>query len=216
MSTAFRTIQGNPTRWDGLLDCLQMLSGGCLIAFMLCHTLLVSSVILGPGVLDGIAGFFESTGLAQVGGPLVFVLFIAHFLLAARKLPIRFESQKVIWDHARMMSHGDTWLWGIQAVTAMIILLMGTIHVWEVLTDLPITAAKTAENIQGGAWLAFFLILIPVVWLHTGVGLYRIAVKWSFIQDNSRKAFKNKVMMLVLAFMGIGFVTLLRVMFLDY
>ena len=168
-SSAYPTAPG---RRDGLLDALQMLSGVGLILFMWAHMILVASVVIGPGVMNAIAEFFESTGMAQVGGPLIFLLFLVHFLLAARKLPFRFERQKVIWAHSKMMRHPDTWLWVVQAVTAMLILIMGSIHMWVVLTDLPITAAKSAARIQGGFWLVFYLILMPMVELHVGIGFY--------------------------------------------
>ena len=45
----------------------------------------------------------------------------------------------------------------------MIILIMGGIHMWTVLTNLPITAAKSAARIQGGYWLVFYMILLPLV-----------------------------------------------------
>ncbi len=206
---------GRVAKWDGLLDWAQMLSGIGLILFMWAHMILVASVIVGPGVMNAIAEFFEATGLAQVGGPLIFLLFFVHFLLAARKLPFRFERQKTIIAHARMMRHPDTWLWLVQVGTAMIILLMGTIHIWVVLTDLPITAAKSAARIQGGFWLAFYLVLLPMVELHVGVGLYRICVKWGLIKDSGRKGLKKKENLLTLIFICIGIAALLRFWFLS-
>lgn len=215
MSIDSRTIAGKTARWDGLLDFLQMLSGAGLILFMWCHMLLVSSVIVSPSWMNGIAEFFEATGMAQVGGPLIFLVFLVHFFLAARKVPFRFEAQKTIWEHARMMRHGDTWMWVVQVVSAMIILLMGAIHMWVVLTDLPITAAKSAARIQGGFWFAFYLILLPLVELHVGVGLYRIGVKWGFVQDKGRGIFKKRENILTLVFIVIGLATLIRFMFLN-
>jgi len=215
MSTNSRTIAGRSARWDGLFDFMQMASGAGLILFMWCHMILVSSVLIGPGVMNAIAEFFEATGMAQVGGPLIFLVFLVHFFLAARKVPFRFEAQKTIWSHARMMRHGDTWMWVIQAVSAMIILLMGAIHMWVVLTDLPITAAKSAARIQSGFWFVFYLILLPLVELHVGIGFYRIAVKWGFIKDDSRSMFKKKENILTVGFITIGLLTLLRFMFLN-
>lgn len=206
---------GKSGKWDGAMDWIQMISGASLILFMWCHMILVSSVVISPAVMNSIAHFFEATGMAQVGGPLIFLVFLAHFVLAARKIPFRFDGQKTIWQHARMMRHGDTWLWVVQAVSAMIILIMGSIHIWVVLTDLPITAAKSAARIQGGFWAAFYLVLLPLVELHVGIGFYRIAVKWGFIKDKDRATFKRGENMLTLIFIGIGVITLIRFMFLS-
>ncbi|MCM0756427.1 succinate dehydrogenase/fumarate reductase cytochrome b subunit [Desulfovibrio aminophilus] len=206
---------GRPTKWDGLLDWLQMLSGAALILFIWAHMLLVASVIIGPGVMNAIADFFEATGLAQVGGPLIFLLFLGHFLLAARKVPFRFDRQKTFWSHATMLHHQDTWLWLVQVVTAMLLLLMGTIHMWVVLTDLPITAAKSAEVLQKrSGWLLFYLLFGPLVHVHLGVGLYRIGVKWGFVGQAGRARFKRFVTILVLVCVGLSLLTLLRFSFL--
>lgn len=215
MSIDSGVLPGKSRRMDGLLDWMQMLSGAGLILFMWAHMLLVASVIVSPGWMNAIAEFFEATGMAQVGGPLVFLLFLTHFFLAARKLPFRLEGQKTIWSHARMMHHADTWLWIVQAVSAMLILLMGAIHMWVVLTDLPITAAKSAARIQGGFWFGFYMILLPLTELHVGIGFYRIGVKWGFITDDRRGIFKKRENILTLAFIVIGFAALLRFMFLN-
>lgn len=205
---------GKSGKWDGVLDWLQMLSGASLILFMWCHMLLVSSVVISPEIMNGIAHFFEATGMAQVGGPVIFLVFLTHFVLAARKIPFRFDGQKTVWQHAKMMRHGDTWLWVVQAVSAMVILVMGSIHMWVVLTDLPITAAKSAARIQGGFWAVFYLFLLPLAELHVGIGFYRIAVKWGFVKDKDRAKFKRGENMLTLMFIAIGLVTLVRFMFL--
>lgn len=203
-----------PTRSSAVLDWLQMLTGAGLILFMWMHMVLVASVIFGAGTMNAIAAFFEATGMAQVGGPLIGLVFLAHFVLAARKVPFRAEQQSRIWKHARMLGHRDTWLWLVQVVTAMLILIMGAIHMWVVLTDLPITAQKSAARIQGGFWMAFYLFLLPLVELHVGVGLYRIAVKWGFVGRETRPRLKRFEYGITGIFVFIGLITLLRFYFL--
>ncbi|MBW1789370.1 MAG: succinate dehydrogenase/fumarate reductase cytochrome b subunit [Deltaproteobacteria bacterium] len=201
-----------PGRTSAYLDWLQMLTGAALILFMWSHMVLVASVNLGANVMNAIAWFFEASYMAQVGGPLIGCTFLLHFVLAARKIPFRAEQQRVIWKHSRMLHHLDTWLWLVQAFTAMIILIMGAIHMWTVLTDLPITAQKSAARIQGGFWLVFYLILLPMVELHVGIGFYRIAVKWGFIRKKTRKPFKKFENILTGIFILIGLLTLVRFM----
>ncbi|HKI81333.1 MAG TPA: succinate dehydrogenase/fumarate reductase cytochrome b subunit [Pseudodesulfovibrio sp.] len=195
---------------DAALDWLQMLTGASLILFMWCHMLLVSSVVISPNVMNAIAHFFEATYMAQVGGPLIFLTFLVHFALAARKIPFRAEGQGTIWAHAKMMKHRDTWLWVVQAATAMIILILGAIHMWVVLNDLPITAAKSAARMQHFWWFLFYMILLPSVELHVSVGFYRIAVKWGFVKSEQRKGFKRFETTLFSIFMVIGVITLIR------
>ncbi|MCJ7683091.1 MAG: hypothetical protein MUO68_02220 [Desulfobacteraceae bacterium] len=202
----------SPGVTSALFDWLQMLTGVGLITFMWSHMLLVASVNLGAGAMNTLAHFLEATYMAQVGGPLIGATFLLHFILAARKVPFRVEQQSTIWKHARMLHHLDTWLWLIQAGTAMVILIMGSIHMWTVLTDLPITAAKSAARIQGGFWLVFYLILLPMVELHVGIGFYRIGVKWGFIKRSNRKGLKRFENILTGIFILIGLITLIRFM----
>jgi len=202
----------SPGVTSALLDWLQMLTGAGLILFMWSHMVLVASVNLSSETMNTIARFFEETYMAQVAGPLIGATFLFHFILAARKVPFRVEQQSTIWKHARMLHHHDTWLWLIQAFTAMIILIMGSIHMWTVLTDLPITAAKSAARIQGGFWMVFYLILLPMVELHVGIGFYRIGVKWGFIKRSNRKGFKRFENILTGIFILIGLITIIRFM----
>ncbi|MBU1274694.1 MAG: succinate dehydrogenase/fumarate reductase cytochrome b subunit [Proteobacteria bacterium] len=199
-----------PTMVSAYLDWLQMLTGAGLILFMWSHMVLVASVNLGANVMNTIAHFFEATYMAQVGGPIIAATMLVHFVLAARKIPYTSEAQGVIWRHARMLHHTDTWLWLIQALTAMVILIMGSVHIWTVLTNLPITAAKSAARVQGGFWGVFYLILLPMVELHVGIGFYRIAVKWGFIKRSGRKKFHRFENIWTGVFILIGLITIIR------
>lgn len=152
--------------------------------------------------------------MAQLGGPFIAFSFLLHFVLAARKVPFRSEQQSAIWGLSQQLRHTDTRLWMIQAFTAMIILIMGSIHMWTVLTDLPITAFKSAARIQGGFWLVFYLILLPMIELHVGIGFYRIAVKWGFVRRRERKGFKKFENILTAFFILIGLISLARFWFL--
>ena len=207
---ASRTFTGlaHTTRNEAYLDFLQMLTGVVLILFMWSHMILVASINLGSGVMNAIAEFLESAYLAQIGGPFIAVIFLVHFVLAARKLPFRLNEQTSIWSHSVRLHHLDTWLWVVQAATAMVILIMGSIHMWTVLTNLPITAAKSAARIQGGWWLVFYLILLPMIELYVGIGFYRIGVKWGWIRRANRRFFQGIEKKLTLTFIIIGLVSL--------
>jgi fumarate reductase subunit C len=190
-----------------------MFTGVALILFMWSHMILVASVNLGPGVMNAIANFLEKTYLAQTGGPLIALIFLVHFVLAARKIPFRAKEQKMMWEHSVRFNHLDTWLWNVQAVTAMIILIMGSVHMWTVLTNLPISAAKSAARVQTGWWLFFYIILLPMIELHVGIGFYRIGVKWGWITRSNRKGLKRFENKLTLVFVTIGLITLFTLYF---
>jgi fumarate reductase subunit C len=208
MTTPTMSHYQRGSRTAAYLDFLQMLTGVGLIFFMWSHMILVASVNLGAEAMNSLARFLEDTYLAQTGGPMLAVVFLVHFILAARKLPFRSMEQREIWAHSKRLRHLDTWLWVVQALTAMIILIMGSVHIWTVLTNLPITAAKSAARIQGGFWLVFYIILLPLVELHVGIGFYRIGVKWGWITRARRPFFKRFENLLTLGFLIIGAVTL--------
>ena len=208
------SVSSNTAKASAWLDLVQMLTGAGLVLFMWAHMLLVSSVVISPGLMNAIAAFFEETGLAQVGGPIIGGVFLFHFIVAARKMPFRLQEQKTFWQQSVMLNHADTWLWLVQVVTAIVILIMGSIHMWEVLTNLPITAVRSAARGQNGFWLVFYLILLPLVELHVSIGFYRIGVKWGFIKRQNRSQAMKAKKILFGIFMFIGLTTLLRFYFL--
>lgn len=210
------TQEGLPVgKLSAYFDWLQMLTGAALVLFMWCHLILVSSILISPRAMNALAWFFETTYMAQVGGPLIFLAFLVHFVLAARKIPFRSQEQRIMWANAKRMRHRDTWMWIVQAGTAMGILILGSIHMWVVLTNLPITAEKSAARIQTGFWFVFYLFLLPMVELHVGIGFYRILVKWGFLDRPGRKVIKKKENLLTAIFIAIGLLSLLRYYFLP-
>jgi len=208
MSSQTLAVSRPSLRTAAYLDFIQMLTGVGLILFIYGHSILMASIDLGPETMNRMAKFLEDSYMAQVGGPLIAIIFLVHFVLAARKIPFRSQEQRIMLDHSRRLHHLDTWLWVIQAGTAMIILIMGSIHIWTVLTALPISAAKSAARIQGGSWLIFYIILNPLIQLHVGIGLYRIGVKWGVITRSNRPFYKLFVTILTLIFITLGAFTL--------
>lgn len=198
-----------------VMDLVQVFTGLALVVFMYLHALFVASILLGPQVFNSLADFFERYYLVQVGGPLLALVFLLHFFMAARRIPFSQQDQKKVWATSRMLGHRDTWLWTIQVVTAMVVLIMGAIHIWVVLTDLPITADKSAARIQTGFWLGFYLLLLPMVELHVGAGWYRLGVKWGVIKSSARKKAKRAEYYVTGFFILLGLATLARFMFVS-
>ncbi|MCJ2163426.1 MULTISPECIES: succinate dehydrogenase/fumarate reductase cytochrome b subunit [unclassified Pseudodesulfovibrio] len=198
-----------PNQYAALLDWTQMLTGAILILFMWGHMLMVASVNLGVDAFDWIAKLLEAFLLTQVFGPVIGLLFLIHFAVALRKIPVRSFEQISIWRQATMLRHKDTWLWLVQAGSAMLILIMGSAHMWVVLGDLPITAAKSAARV-GGLWLPFYLLLLPLAELHVGIGLYRIGVKWGFISRRNRTFCHRTEVIVTAGFILIGLTTLVQ------
>jgi fumarate reductase subunit C len=199
-------LAGTPL--PGRLDVAQALSGVALALFALAHAVFVGSVIVGPGVMDALGAFFEATYLAQIGGPLLFLLLFLHFALAARKMPLRTGELLTFIRHAQAVKHADTRLWLVQAGTALVVLALAPVHMLEVLASLPVEAAKSAEREAGR--LAFYSALLVCVGLHMSLGLYRAGVKYGFIGGDGRSLWLRRAWALAALYCGIGLCVMLR------
>ncbi len=189
------------------LDFFQVLSGVLLAIFVFGHLCLVSSVLLGPQVFDGLAWFLEEVYIAQIILPCIFLLIIAHFVIAARKMPFKQGELTVYLKHAKAMNHKETWAWLAQVVTGIVLIAFALIHVWEVLADLPITTEKSAARMQEAGAGLFYLVLMLAAWIHVGIGIFRMGVKYGYITANLRKKATFYICMLVVACLCIGLLT---------
>ena len=171
---------------SGYTDVIQMLTGVLLCCFVLMHMVLVSSVILSPKIMDSLAVFLETSYLAQIGGPIILLVMILHFILAARKMPFSPLELREFWRQAKMMHHMDTWLWLVQVATAIVIL-----------SNLPISADKSAAAIQGGM-VPFYLVLFAALDLHIAIGLYRVGVKFGILNRENRLKWRKYALYLVI------------------
>ncbi len=102
-----RTISKTPL--SGRLDLLQSLSGVILAFFVLVHLCFVSTILLGPSIMDGLGWLLEELYLVQIFGPLLFFLIIFHFLLASRKMPFIPCGLTVSLRHALAMRLTGPW-----------------------------------------------------------------------------------------------------------
>ena len=164
----------------GTLELATSVSGLALAAFMLMHMSLLSTVLIGARTMDDLASFLERSYLVQIGAAPLILLGIAHVFLAARKVPTTFQQQWVLVRQMRRLNHLDTWTWAFQVLSGAALLVFVSIHLWVMLTDLPIEAAKSGDHVSG-IYLWFDIPFVLLVQGHIFVGLYRIAVKWGLL-----------------------------------
>ena len=187
------------------MELCELGTGLLLLGFLQFHLLAVSSIIFGAAAFNRDSARMDEYYISYVGIPLVILAILAHGLLAMRKAPWKFQEMRVFLQHSRRLAHLDTWAWGVQIVTGLIILVLAAIHVWSVLLTWPIEAASSAARIQGGYFSSFVLLLLAAE-IHAMVGLYRILVKWGWFH---RKKFTPYLVYATIGFVGLGFVTLL-------
>ena len=197
------------TTLSGRMDFAQAATGVILALFTLMHLVFVSTVLLSPSIMNGLGWVLEELYLAQVGGPIILLLMVAHFILAARKMPFQVGSLPVFFRHAKAMKHCDTWLWLAQVVTAVVVLVMVSIHVYVILDTLPIEAAKSALREQSG-WTPFYFVLLVCVGVHLSVGLFRVGAKYGFITEANRAVWTKRMWCLIGAYIALGCLTMIR------
>ncbi len=193
----------------GRMDFVQAVSGVLLALFTLMHLVFVSTVLISPSLMNGLGWVLEELYLAQVGGPLILLLMVLHFVIAARKMPFQVGSLPVFIRHAKEMRHCDTSLWLAQVATAIVVLVMVSIHVYVILDSLPITAETSAMREQNG-WTPFYLLLLICVGVHLGIGLFRVGVKYGYITEATRALWTRRTWCLIGAYIALGILTIVR------
>lgn len=196
------------------LDFWQAASGALLALFVCVHLILEGSVVLSPALTNGIAWLLEATFLTQVVAPVIILLVVFHFWIAARKMPFRANELAIFVRHSRSLREADTWLWLVQVFTAVVILAGAFFHVYTVMTDLPITVDGSSKRLHDG-WLAFYVIFLPCIILHTGIGIYRLAVKFGICSRAGRDRFRKAVWIIMACYLALGTLALARVWFLG-
>ena len=208
-------------RWPARLDLLQSLSGLGLALFMIAHSFIVGSLLLGPDVFEAVLSV--SDGTLIFGHPVpalhvlvacsVALLFAVHAALALRKFPEGYRQYRTFRDHAQAMRHSDTSLWLWQVITGFLLFFLVSVHLYTIITQPdrigPFEAATRV--VQGRAWL-LYLLLTPIVQFHSLVGLYRLALKWGWIGSSdpvrARKQLRRVLWPAMAFFIVMGLLTL--------
>jgi len=199
-----RPIVVRPSTFVGVLEAVLAVSGMGLALFMVMHLGLLFSVLLGSRSMDALAQFLERYYLLQAVAPLIILVAIVHIFVAARKAPTSFRQQQALFRQLGQLRHLDTWFWAVQVFTAGALIVIGATHLWVVLNDLPIAAAKSGARVYG-IYLWFYIPFILLVETHTSMGLYRVAVKWGLL---ARRRAHIALAVWTAAFWGLGFAIL--------
>ncbi|MCP5277544.1 MAG: fumarate reductase cytochrome b subunit [Thiobacillus sp.] len=207
--------------WPARLDMLQSATGLVLALFMWLHMFFVSSILLGKDAMWAVARFFE--GYFFFGQPLpwlvslfvaaIFALFVAHAWLALRKFPTHWRQHAAYWSHMGAMRHEDTTLWFFQVITGFAMFFLAPVHLYLMLTHPELIGPyASADRVWSGRMWPLYLVLLFMVELHGGIGLYRLAVKWGWPAHadprRARRRLKTLKWSLTAFFLALGLLTL--------
>lgn len=174
-----KTVNAN-LKADLYVELAQLVSAVILVGFLWTHMLFLAVILFGIGTFDQFAAFLDRYWLSYLGIPVVIIAAVVHVFAVCRRIPTRYRE---FWRHVRLINHTDTWIWVFQLFTALGVGALASIHVASVLTGWPIRALQSADRIHTYWW--FYLLLLIFGEYHAGFGLYRVFVKWGWINRHT-------------------------------
>lgn len=187
-------------RADAVMEWVQVVSGVLLVLFLWTHAVFTSSILLGVGSFSALTWFMTNYHIDPIAVVIIIFLFSAHMGAVLRHLPGRWSEQKVVWKHAKMIHHRDTWSWLFQIVTGISIAIMAAIHIGAV-EWLGISAKLTQGREDTPGFLILYLLLLVFSQYHAYVGLYRIFAKWGYV---NRHSIDRVLIVITLIFVALG------------
>ena len=172
------------------MDLAQSVSGLLLVLFMWGHMALVSSILFSEDAMYRVSLMFEGYYVFGSSHPWlvsVIALLMLHAILAMRKFPQNTRQYIEFIRHKQRMRHADTTLWWWQLVTGFLLFFMAPAHLYTMFSQADqIGPYASSWRVYSTQW-PLYLVLLVVVEVHAALGLYRLIVKWGWLQSVSRK-----------------------------
>jgi len=217
------------SRWPARMDFAQSATGLVLGLFMWGHMFFVASILVGKDFMWTIAKFFEGyfffgrsyPGIVSAIVAVVLLLVVLHAFLAMRKFPASYRQWRTFAAHRAMLGHGDTTLWWIQVITGFMLFFLASVHLYQMLMHPGLIGPyESADRVWTGRWWPLYLVMLFAVELHGGIGLYRLAVKWGWLQGDDpaqgRRRLQRAKWALTVFFLVLGLATLAAYMKIGY
>jgi fumarate reductase subunit C len=211
------------------LDFTQSITGLILAVFIMGHLLFEASILISNEAMYKVTLMFEGYYFLGDRHPEIItflaaaisVVFIIHAAIALRKFPDNYRQHKIMKEHVIRMKHEDTSLWLIQLTTGFVMFFIGSVHLYTMMAE-PSNIGPFASAfrvVKEHMAPLYFLLLISVV-LHAFIGLYRLALKWGFMEGKSTKVsrarFKILIKSFIFVYILIGLASLARYTYIGY
>ncbi len=203
------------------LDFIQSATGLFLALFMWGHMLFVSTILLGNDAMYTVTKFFEGEyifgksypAIVTISVAIVFAIFILHALVAMRKFPGSYREYRIYKQHMKQMKHSDTTLWFYQIMTGFVMFFLGSVHLYIIMTNSGDIGPYASADRVVSQWMApLYLLLLLAVEFHGSIGLYRLMMKWGWLEGKdpkaSRKRYKRAKYIITAFFLTLGLLTL--------
>jgi len=211
------------------LDFIQSTTGLILALFIMGHILFESSILISNEMMYKVTLMFEGyyffgetyPGIITFLAGAISVIFIIHAAIALRKFPDNYRQHKVMKEHVIGMKHEDTSLWIIQLTTGFIMFFIGSVHLYIMMAE-PSNIGPFASSfriVYEHMGPLYFLLLLSVV-SHAFIGLYRLAMKWGFMEGESTKVsrarFKFLMKTMIAIYIIVGVFSLAKYTYIGY
>jgi len=214
-----KKIDKTPAR----LDFIQSFTGLILAVFIMGHILFEASILISNEMMYKVTIMFEGyyffgetyPGIISFLASAVSVIFIVHALVAIRKFPQGYAEYKIMKEHTTRFKHEDSSLWLIQVITGFMMFFIGSVHLYIMITQPSnigpyASSSRVVDEFMGPL---YFMLLISVV-SHAFIGLYRLALKWGFMEGKnskvSRARFKLLMKTMIVVYIIIGLSSLVK------
>lgn len=213
------TIDKIPAR----LDLTQSVTGLILAIFIVGHILFEASILISNEMMYKVTLMFEGyyffgeryPGIISFLAAALFVIFIVHAGTAMRKFPSSYRKYKIMKKHIGQMQHEDTTLWMIQVITGFIMFFVGSVHLYIMMSQPSnigpfASSSRVVDELMGPLYLVLLLSVVS----HAFVGLYRLALKWGFMEGKSTKIsrarFKKIMKVMIASYILLGLFSLAK------
>lgn len=216
-------------RGPAVMDMLQSVSGLILALFMWAHMFMVSSILLGNDAMYWVTKMFEGEPIFGKGYPILVSLFalfilsliVLHAFLAMRKFPATHRQYRTLHKHLGGIRHTDSYLWYVQVITGFALFFLASVHLYQlIMHPADIGPFASSDRVWTGRMWPLYLVLLFVVELHGGIGLYRVLVKWGWFMGKDPKVGRKRLTiakwLLTLFFLVLGLLTLAAYMKVGY
>lgn len=205
------------------LDFLQSFTGLVLAVFIMGHILFEASILISNEMMYKVTLMFEGyyffgeryPGIISFLAAAIFVIFILHAAVAIRKFPSSYKQYKIMKNHTIRMKHEDSSLWMIQVITGFLMFFIGSVHLYIMMSQ-PSNIGPYASSfriVDEFMGPLYFMLLLSVI-SHAFIGLYRLALKWGFMEGKhtevSRARFKFLMKVMIFAYILIGLSSLAK------
>jgi fumarate reductase subunit C len=209
------------SRLSAWVDMLQGAAGLVLVLFMWAHMFMVSSILLGKDAMYFVSRMFEGEPLLGKPYPIlvsgvaifIFTALAVHAVLALRRFPSSAQQYRVLHRHIGGLRHGDTTLWYVQVITGFALFFLASVHIYQLMLHPgDIGPYASSDRIWSGRFWPLYLVLLFVVEIHGGIGIYRLVIKWGWFlgadPKRGRKRLKIIKWLLTAFFLVLGLMTL--------